>query len=177
MPNHYAIRSTDETDLPFMLEMLYEAAAVDPWIRAMGKPQALKLLEIRRYIEGWGREGDLALVAVEDEGLRLGSVWCRLFPPGAPGYGFVAPDTPEIVIGVIPEARGRGVGGALLVSLKELAHRHGYRALSLSVDRKNPALALYLRNGFVDAGVSHPDDTSVTMVASLQDGAAGPHDA
>ena len=73
----------------------------------------------------------------------------------------------ELGIGVVGEARGRGVGRALLAALRELAREQGYRALSLSVDRQNPARRLYERAGFRDAGISDPTDTSVTMTAHL----------
>ena len=50
-----------------------------------------------------------------------------------------------------------------------LAREQGYRAISLSVDRQNPARRLYERKGFRDAGTSDPTDSSVTMIAHLQD--------
>jgi len=59
------------------------------------------------------------------------------------------------------------VGGALLGALLDEARAQGYAALSLSVNRQNPARALYERHGFRDAGVSLPDDISVTMVVTL----------
>ena len=48
------------------------------------------------------------------------------------------------------------MGRALLEALLTTARAQGYRALSLSVDRENPALRLYERVGFHDAGVSDP---------------------
>jgi ribosomal protein S18 acetylase RimI-like enzyme len=41
------------------------------------------------------------------------------------------------------------LGGALLRELQEAARSQGYSALSLSVEKGNPALGLYERNGFV----------------------------
>jgi ribosomal protein S18 acetylase RimI-like enzyme len=79
----------------------------------------------------------------------------------------VATDVPELSIGVAAEARGRGVGSALLDALLTLARERGYRAVSLSVDRRNPARRLYERKGFRDAGISDPSDSSVTMIAQL----------
>ncbi len=163
----YTIRPAEPADLPFMWDMLFEAAAVDPGTRAMGKRDALQLPPVRKYLEGWGRLGDAGVVAVDDEGRRLGAAWHRLFGAEERGYGFVASDMPELSIGVAAEARGQGIGGALLNALMEMARQQGYRRLSLSVDRGNPALQLYQRQGFRDAGISAPQDSSVTMVADL----------
>jgi ribosomal protein S18 acetylase RimI-like enzyme len=41
------------------------------------------------------------------------------------------------------------VGGTLLRALLETARSQGFGALSLSVERGNPAAELYERNGFV----------------------------
>ncbi len=79
----------------------------------------------------------------------------------------MAAHVPELSIGVTGAARGRGVGRALLNALLKLAREQGHRALSLSVDRQNPARRLYEHMGFRDAGVSAPTDTSVTMIAHL----------
>jgi hypothetical protein len=41
------------------------------------------------------------------------------------------------------------VGGALVRELRDAAKSQGYSALSLSVEKGNPALRLYERNSFV----------------------------
>jgi ribosomal protein S18 acetylase RimI-like enzyme len=69
-------------------------------------------------------------------------------PEDAPGYGFVAPEVPELSMGVAAAFRGRGVGGALLEALLERAIAEGVGALSLSVEDGNPAVRLYERHGF-----------------------------
>jgi ribosomal protein S18 acetylase RimI-like enzyme len=79
----------------------------------------------------------------------------------------VASDVPELSIGVATGARGTGIGSALLDALLTLAREQGHRAVSLSVDRQNPARRLYERKGFRDAGISDPTDSSVTMIAQL----------
>ncbi|WP_374228939.1 GNAT family N-acetyltransferase [Ktedonobacter sp. SOSP1-52] len=57
-----------------------------------------------------------------------------------------------------------GIGGALIQALLSAAAEQGWSALSLSVDRENPARRLYERYGFCDASVSQPSDSSVTLV-------------
>jgi GNAT superfamily N-acetyltransferase len=134
---------------------------------ARGRDTVMALPQVRRYFVGLGRPGDAGVVAVTADGARLGVAWYRLFPAEEPGWGFIAVDVPELAMGVVPEARGRGLGGALLDALLALAREQRHRALSLAVDRQNPARRLYERKGFRDAGISDPTDSDVTMVADL----------
>jgi ribosomal protein S18 acetylase RimI-like enzyme len=136
-------------------------------MRAMGRDAAFAIPSVRKYLDGWGRPGDEGVVAFDADGRRLGAAWSRLFPAEDAGYGFVAPDVPELSIGVAAHARGRGVGRALLDALLATAREQGYRAVSLSVDRQNPARRLYERAGFHDVGISDPSEGSLTMIAEL----------
>ena len=70
-----------------------------------------------------------------------------------------------MTIGVDAAFRGRGIGGALLVALAELAKAEGFRQLSLSVETTNPALRLYKRVGFRPIGAD--EGGSVTMIRVL----------
>ena len=163
----FDIRLIQPDDEPFLWDMAWEATAVDAGMRALGREAAFTIPHVRHYLEGWGRPGDAGVVAVAGSGERLGAAWYRLFPAEDPGWGFVAADIPELSIGVAMNARGRGAGGALLDALLMLAREAGYRALSLSVDRQNPARRLYERKGFRNAGISSPAESSVTMIAHL----------
>ena len=138
------VREVQIGDMPFLWEMLFEAAAVSEYIRALGKKQALALPTSQKYLAGWGRPGDAGVIAL-DQAQPVGAAWYRLFPAQEPGYGFVASTIPELTIGVHEAARGQGAGQALLQALIELAQSQGYAALSLSVDCTNPARHLYER--------------------------------
>ena len=162
----FSVRLVTPDDEPFLWDMGWEATAVDDGMRALGREQAFSRPEVRKYLAGWGRPGDAGVVAVDAAGNRLGAAWYRLFPAHDPGYGFVAADIPELAIGVAAAARGQGVGGALLDALLALARDQGWRAVSLSVDRANPARRLYERKGFRDAGVSLLTDSSITLIAT-----------
>lgn len=156
-------RITTRADPEFLWAMLYEAAF---W-RDSGDDERPSLDDMRadpvlaRYVEGWGRDGDTALVALDRNNEAIGAAWYRRFAPGDAGYGFVAPDVPELSIGVYPEFRGGGLGSLLLGSLIVRARAAGVPALSLSVAAENPARRLYLRLGFV--GVADDGGGSITM--------------
>lgn len=105
-------------------------------------------------IEPWGRPGDTALIAQTAEipaGIA-GAAWYRFWSREDHSYGFVDESIPELGIGVHHPYRGRGIGKALLVRLLEHARQQGIGAVSLSVERDNPALRLYDALGFVVTG-------------------------
>ena len=107
------IRRGSFADVPFMRSMLAHAYH---W-----RVDALDAeIPLARYIENWGRAGDLSLVAME-AGNRVGAAWFRLFAADAPGYGFVDEQTPELTISVVPSRRRHGVGQELLDALLEQA--------------------------------------------------------
>lgn len=150
----------------FLAEMLYEAVN---WFDdgAEERPAmdaVLAIPENARYVEGWGRPGDVALYALDLRDEPVGAAWYRAFSAAAPGYGYVADDVPELSIAVYPEFRGQHVGTLLLGALIARAERDGERALSLSVNRNNPAKRLYARLGFEVA--ADASDT-LTMLKTL----------
>lgn len=83
------IRPALPDDLPFLEEMFVEAANWDPDRRSQPLEQLLQDIELRRYIEGWGRAGDVGFVA-EDGDTPVGAAWRRSYPSRAPGYGFIS---------------------------------------------------------------------------------------
>lgn len=152
------VRRGSPQDLRFLRDMLHHA-----YYWKERQPDAGPG-PVQLYVKAWGREGDTAVIAIAD-GFPVGAAWYRLFPASRPGYGFVDEQTPELAIAVVPSARGKGAGSALLTTLLDRARTAGFRTLSLSVDRYNDvAVALYERHGFTR--VVEKDD-SVTMVASL----------
>jgi ribosomal protein S18 acetylase RimI-like enzyme len=112
----------------------------------MGDPQ------FAHYIEGWPREGDFGVVAVERR--PIGAAWWRFFDSREPGFGFVAAAIPELSIGVIAGARGRGVGKTMMRALVVEAEQRGLPGLSLSVEPDNHAIHLYAQLGFRRVGAT-----------------------
>ena len=120
-------------------------------------------VDVAHYVGGWPRDGDAGVVAYDADGAPVGAAWYRFFRHDDHGYGFVDESVPEVSIAVDRAWRGRGIGTDLLRALAETARRRGIDALSLSVERANPARALYEREGYVV--VDDPSTDSVlTMV-------------
>jgi GNAT superfamily N-acetyltransferase len=138
------LRPGGSDDLPALHAALLRAANWD----ASREPRPLQDPTLAPYRDGWGRKGDVGVIA-EDEGHAIGAAYCRL----THGYGHLDDDTPEITVGVESAYRGRGIGGRLLDALAEAAYDHGFNRLSLSVDAGNPARRLYERAGYRQVGV------------------------
>jgi GNAT superfamily N-acetyltransferase len=149
-------------DLPFVWKLLSDAAQ-DAGLPPLDSATAHDA-PFGTYLADWGRPGDAGVVARLADAGRVGAAWYRLFSPERPGYAYVTPDVPELSIRLLAPYRGQGIGGALLRTLIQLALQEGYGALSLLVNRENPARRLYMRHGFVDARLSEPSDSSVTLV-------------
>ena len=101
------IRRGGQQDVPFMRSLLTHAYN---W--HVNRLDAT--IPVGRYIDGWGRAVDTALLAVEG-GHRIGAGWFRLFRESAPGYGFVDAQTPELTIVVVPSRQGEGIGATSLI--------------------------------------------------------------
>ena len=140
--------------------MLYQSLYVPEGHQPFSR-EVIRRPELARYVEGWGKPGDLALIATLDS-MPVGAVWLRLLKGEKKGYGYVDDRTPELGIAVLPDYRGQGVGTRLLEHLFRNATT--YAAISLSVSKGNPAINLYQKLGFRSV---REDDTSVVMLKNL----------
>jgi GNAT superfamily N-acetyltransferase len=131
------VRPLRAADLP-ALERFVVMAAFNP-CRPL-PADAASQPHVRRWLDGWPRDDELGVGWTEDDTL-LGGAWARRFGGER-----------ERLVAVEPEHRGRGIGGTLLDALADAAATHGELALTLTVGATNPALALYRRHGFADAG-------------------------
>ena len=139
-PLNVMIRPIRLADEPFLWQCM-ALAAHEPSAEAVAAiPSAA------RYLTGWGRPGDFGLIAEVDD-VPGGAIWARQFTPAENPHVYVDEHTPELVLAVLPELRGRGVGRRLLHALAERA-RNRHPALCLTVRAQNPAMKLYERVGF-----------------------------
>ena len=107
------IRCFEIYDEPFLPHFLALAAHEEDVEVVLANP-ALAL-----YIEGWGRSGDCAVVA-EDEETRVlvGMAWARLWTDAQHGFGWMDELTPELAVAVEPGFQDQGIGTRLLEALK-----------------------------------------------------------
>lgn len=161
----YTTRLATLVDATFLREMLYEAAF--PLRRERPPPEELLAnRSVSAFIEGWGRPGDHGIVA-DAEFEPVGAAWFRVFPDDDLEGGFVGGETPEMLIALAPEHRGKGVGGQLLAALLGKAREERMRSIGLNVPRANlPAVSLFRRHGFV---VVRDHQGVLTMQAVLAD--------
>jgi ribosomal protein S18 acetylase RimI-like enzyme len=179
----------EPADERFLWAMLLQAAHAGDEVASPDDLRAIPALA--RYVEGWGRPGDVGVIAVVPAGggegadhaggRPVGAAWVRLLVGAGAGYGWVDDATPELAIAVEPGWEGRGVGRAMLARL--LADVEGrFPAVSLSVRSDNPARRLYARLGFVEVPGTDVENrvggTSVTMLrrSPAQGGGAAGHD-
>lgn len=162
--NSYHIRVAGREDEAFLRDMLYESL----YVPEGEEPFSRDVLEepfMKKYVEDWGRAGDLGYIAENSAGKPIGSIHIRYFDEGNKGFGYVRDDIPEMGMALLPESRGQGIGTALMKSLFRGMKERAIQKVSLSVAPENAAaMKLYERFGFREVGVS---GTSITMVADV----------
>jgi RsiW-degrading membrane proteinase PrsW (M82 family)/GNAT superfamily N-acetyltransferase len=152
------LRQATADDLDLLAEMLVEATN---WDGVRGTTRATVEADPKtwRYLDGWQRPTDFGVVA-QDGTRSIGAAWARFGTRKDAGYGYVSDDVPEVTIAVSPEARGRGVGRAMLAALMYSAQDLGLPGLSLSVEDGNrDARSLYEKVGYLATGRNGNADT------------------
>jgi ribosomal protein S18 acetylase RimI-like enzyme len=165
----YRIRPVTPADEPFLWEMLYYAAQMAD-DGAASPEDAKRHPFLATYVTGWGRAGDMGVIAVEPTSHQpIGAAWIRVLTGTDHTYPAVDENTPELAIAVRPSAIGGGAGTQLLTQLLADASAV-YPAVVLSVRAANPARRLYERLGFVvvDEVVNRVGGRSFVMLANLR---------
>lgn len=143
----YTTRLVTLIDGTFLREMLCEAAA-PRGNENQSREQLLSSPQITAFVDQWGRPGDHGFIA-EAAFEPVGAAWFRVFPDDDPEGGFVGGETPELLIAVVPEHRGKGVGSLLLEDLLDKARFESKTTIGLNVEADNvPAVALFRSHGF-----------------------------
>ncbi|GAA1756652.1 N-acetyltransferase [Luedemannella helvata] len=99
---------------------------------------------------GWPLQTWVDWVAGDDD---FRPQWSLLASDEAGDLGFIAcADGWVVQVGVLPSARGRGIGSALVCAALDRMRADGAAVAYLDVNVDNPAARLYRRLGFVDVG-------------------------
>lgn len=140
------IRVIEPHEYVFLEEMLYEAIYIPEGSGPLPK-DIIRVPDLMRYIEDFGRKEDCCLVA-EVEGKCIGAIWTRVFDKESKGYGYVDECTPELSMALDKTYRGHGIGTKMIRQMLELLKTLEYAQVSLSVDERNRAFNLYEKFGF-----------------------------
>jgi len=163
----YEIRPAVASDQSFLWQMLYYAAHMDEGGESLESARVNPMLA--PYVEGYGRPGDLGVIAIDAaKSTNAGAAWIRTMPAGWPLHRFVDAAIPELAIAVVPAYVGRGAGTRMIAHLMDSAAAI-YPAIALSVRSRNPAKALYERMGFATVAeiANRVGGTSFIMRAAL----------
>lgn len=157
------LRPGSDADIEHVKKALFEAVSWNPGRELPPYEFVIAHEELARYHEGWGRRGDLAVIA-ERDGEVVGASLCRLFTADDHGHGYVDDETPELAVAVWEGHRGEGIGTRLMDTIEREARDAGFTRISLSVDADNPARRLYERLAYETLTV---DDEGVRMLKEL----------
>lgn len=126
-----------------MKRFLYEAIFVPEGSEAP-PAEIVDRPELQVYISDFGKYKDDHCLIAEAEGRAVGMIWCRIMND----YGYFNDETPSLAVSVLKEYRGFGIGTCLMKEMLSLLNTLGYPGASLSVQKENRAVSLYLKAGF-----------------------------
>lgn len=143
----YKIREIQRQEYPLLDDFLYEAIFIPEGIDPPPKT-IINSPELQVYVENFGELKDDRGLVVEVDGKIVGAVWVRIMND----YGHVDNATPSLAISLYKEYRGFGIGTAMMKEIIALLQAHGYKRVSLSVQKTNYAAKLYRKIGFEIVG-------------------------
>lgn len=139
----YMIRPLYPEETYLLRDFLYEAIFIPEGVEPPSR-DVVDLPGLRLYIEDFGKKKDDCCLVVEQAGKVVGAVWTRIMKD----YGHVDEDTPSLSISLYKAYRNRGMGSRLMKEMLNLLENKGYHHVSLSVQKANYAVRMYLKLGF-----------------------------
>lgn len=139
----YIIREIKEFEYSLLDEFLYEAIFIPEGV-APPERTVIKLPELQAYVADFGKEKDDICFLAEVNDKVIGAVWVRVMND----YGHVEDGVPSFVISLYKEYRGYGIGSAMMKRMLCELKQRGYEKASLSVQKANFAVQMYLNVGF-----------------------------
>ncbi|CCX60304.1 putative uncharacterized protein [Blautia hydrogenotrophica CAG:147] len=139
----YSIRKMTVSEYPMLNDFLYEAIFIPDGIESPPR-NIITSPELQIYVDRFGElKDDFALVA-EVEKKVVGAIWVRIMND----YGHIDDKTPSLAISLYKEYRGQGIGTDMMKEMLSLLKAHGYKRVSLSVQKTNYAVEMYRKIGF-----------------------------
>ena len=139
----YTIRKMAVEEYPLLNDFLYEAIFIPDGIAPPPK-NIIASPELQIYVDRFGTlKADFALVA-EIKKKIVGAVWVRIMHD----YGHIDDETPSLAISLYKEYRGQGIGTNMMKEMLSLLKTHGYKRVSLSVQKANYAAKMYRKIEF-----------------------------
>lgn len=139
----YIIREIKECEYSLLEEFLYEAIFIPEGVEPPEK-SIINLPELQVYVENFGKEKDDICFLADINGKVVGAVWVRVMND----YGHIEDGVPSFAISLYKEYRGCGIGTALMKRMLYELKQRGYEKASLSVQKANYAVKMYLNVGF-----------------------------
>lgn len=140
---NYTIQTMKKQEFPLLEDFLYEAIFIPEGMEVPPR-SVISLPELQTYIKDFGLlKDDFALVA-EIEKQIVGAVWVRIIND----YGHIDSSTPSLAISLYKDYRKHGIGIAMMKEMLNLLRNHGYKSVSLSVQKANYAAKMYQKLGF-----------------------------
>ena len=154
-----SIREIQKQEYPLLNNFLYEAIFIPEGIEPPPKT-IITSPELQVYVEHFGEFKDDQGLVAEVDGRIVGAVWVRIIND----YGQMDDETPSLAISLYKEYRGFGIGTAMMKEIFILLKSHGYKKVSLSVQKANYAAKMYQKIGFE---VVKENEEELVMVCHL----------
>lgn len=143
MDDYVCIREIRKQEYPLLDNFLYEAIFIPEGTQPPPKT-IITSPELQVYVERFGELKDDRGLVAEIDGRIVGAVWARIMND----YGHIDNETPSLAISLYKEYRNFGIGTAMMKEILALLKSHGYKQVSLSVQKANYVVKLYLKVGF-----------------------------
>ncbi|MBE6038886.1 MAG: GNAT family N-acetyltransferase [Anaerofustis stercorihominis] len=156
----YIIREIEKTEYPLLDDFLYEAIFIPDGVQPPER-NIINLPELQVYVAGFGKQKDDICFIAEVDNKVIGAVWVRVMDD----YGHVEDGVPSFAISLYKEYRGHGIGTALMRRMLSELKERGYEKASLSVQKANYAVKMYLNTGFT---VIDENEEEYIMLCSLR---------
>ena len=163
-----SIREMRQEEYPLLEEFLFQAIFQKDPMNPIPREEIYKP-SLQVYIRDFGKLPDDYCLCAEADGEVVGAVWVRIIP----GFGSIDDKTPEFAISLLPHARGKGIGTALMQAMLRRLKSRGYPQVSLAVQKTNYALRMYQKVGF--RIISETPEEYIMVAAPLALGLSAPN--